>query len=42
VNRNHLAEDVTIVDNAAGILGGIKLWANDHIGVNDAPQWPPD
>jgi polyphosphate glucokinase len=37
VSRHHLADDVTIVDNTAGILGGIKLWGNDHIGVNDAP-----
>jgi polyphosphate glucokinase len=38
VNRSHLADDVTIVDNTAGILGGIKLWGTDHIGVNDAPE----
>jgi hypothetical protein len=25
---------VTIVDNNAGILGGIKLWDSDHVGVN--------
>jgi polyphosphate glucokinase len=37
VSRHHLADDVTIVDNTAGILGGIKLWGTDHIGVNDAP-----
>jgi hypothetical protein len=28
---------VTIVDNTAGILGGIKLWESDHIGVNEPP-----
>jgi polyphosphate glucokinase len=37
VDRDHLDEDVTIVDNTAGILGGIKLWASDHLGVNEAP-----
>ncbi len=26
-------ERVTVVDNSAGILGGIKLWENEHIGV---------
>jgi polyphosphate glucokinase len=34
VNRDTLDGDVTIVDNTAGILGGIKLWESDHIGVN--------
>jgi polyphosphate glucokinase len=34
--RHHLDEDVTIVDNTAGILGGVKLWTVDHIGVNEA------
>jgi len=34
VSRHHLHDDVTIVDNNAGILGGIKLWDSDHIGVN--------
>lgn len=28
-----LAEKVTIVDNTAGILGGIKLWEGKHMGV---------
>ncbi|MHB8439251.1 MAG: ROK family protein [Acidimicrobiales bacterium] len=28
-----LPPDVTIVDNNAGILGGIKLWEASHIGV---------
>jgi polyphosphate glucokinase len=32
--RDELDDDVTIVDNTAGILGGIKLWETDHIGVN--------
>jgi polyphosphate glucokinase len=36
VNRDSLDDDVTIVDNTAGILGGIKLWENDHVGVNKA------
>jgi polyphosphate glucokinase len=36
VSRDNLDEDVTIVDNTAGILGGIKLWENDHVGVNKA------
>jgi polyphosphate glucokinase len=34
VVRDELDDDVTIVDNTAGILGGIKLWEADHIGVN--------
>jgi polyphosphate glucokinase len=34
VIRDNLDDDVTIVDNTAGILGGIKLWEVDHIGVN--------
>lgn len=28
-----LGADVTIVDNSAGILGGIKLWEGRHLGV---------
>jgi polyphosphate glucokinase len=36
VARHNLADDVTIVDNTAGILGGIKLWEADHLGVNQA------
>jgi polyphosphate glucokinase len=28
-----VAERVTIVDNSAGILGGIKLWEGHHLGV---------
>ncbi len=37
VSRHNLDDDVTIVDNTAGILGGIKLWESDsgHIGVNE-------
>ncbi len=35
ISRHHLADDVTIVDNTAGILGGIKLWEVDHLAVND-------
>ncbi len=34
VTRHHLDADVTIVDNSAGILGGIKLWSQDHLTVN--------
>lgn len=34
VNRGQLPEDVTIVDNAAGILGGIKLWESSHRVLN--------
>ena len=34
VSRQNLEADVTIIDNTAGILGGIKLWGVDHIGVN--------
>jgi len=29
-----LPDDVTIVSNSAGILGGIDLWEPDHIGVH--------
>ena len=28
-----IAPDVTIVDNTAGLLGGIKLWDDGHIGL---------
>ena len=34
VTRHNLDADVTIIDNTAGILGGIKLWGVEHIGVN--------
>ena len=36
VNREHLDHDVTIVDNTAGIIGGVKLWTVDHIAVGEA------
>jgi polyphosphate glucokinase len=36
VARHNLADDVTIVDNTAGILGGIKLWESEHLAVNDS------
>ena len=29
----HLADKTTVVDNTAGILGGIKLWETGHLGV---------
>lgn len=38
VSRQNLEADVTIIDNTAGILGGIKLWGADHIGVNRVAQ----
>jgi polyphosphate glucokinase len=34
VRRDGLGDDVTIIDNSAGILGGIKLWGAEHVGVN--------
>ncbi len=36
--RDDLGDDVTIVDNSAGILGGIKLWETDHVGVNETDK----
>ena len=36
VNRRDLGdvlERITVVDNSAGILGGIKLWDDHHVGV---------
>jgi polyphosphate glucokinase len=30
VLRRHLPDDVTVVDNTAGILGGIRLWVPKH------------
>ena len=36
VNRRDLGdvlERITVVANTAGILGGIKLWDEDHVGV---------
>ena len=35
VVRHDLPDDVTIVDNTAGILGGIKLWRSEHVAVNE-------
>ncbi len=34
VLRPQLPEDVTVVDNSAGILGGIRLWEPTHLTVN--------
>ena len=34
VDPSLLPDDVTIVSNTAGILGGIKLWDDDHIAVH--------
>ncbi len=39
-DRHQLGDDVTVVDNSAGILGGIKLWESDHIGINDVDEEP--
>ena len=36
INRRDLGavlERITVVDNSAGILGGIKLWEDQHIAV---------
>jgi polyphosphate glucokinase len=33
LDTSRLADDITIVDNTAGILGGIKLWDGSHIGL---------
>jgi polyphosphate glucokinase len=36
VNRRHLGdvlERITVVDNKAGILGGIRLWEGHHVGI---------
>jgi polyphosphate glucokinase len=30
-------DDVSLVDNSAGILGGIRLWDEAHIGVDSGP-----
>jgi len=35
VLRHHLPDDVTVVDNTAGILGGIRLWEPTHLAVNE-------
>jgi polyphosphate glucokinase len=37
VNRQHLDDDITLVDNTAGIVGSVKLWSADHVAVNEAP-----
>jgi polyphosphate glucokinase len=37
INRRDLGEvleRITVVDNTAGILGGIKLWDGEHIGLD--------
>jgi len=36
VARDHLADDVTVVDNSAGILGGIRLWVPLRPGSDDS------
>jgi polyphosphate glucokinase len=39
VDRDELGEmleRITVVDNTAGILGGIKLWEGDHVGVSSS------
>ena len=33
-----LPDDVSVVPNSAGILGGIALWENDHIGLGAKPE----
>jgi polyphosphate glucokinase len=33
LDRARLPDDVKIVDNTAGILGGIKLWDGTHVGL---------
>jgi polyphosphate glucokinase len=38
VLRHHLPDDVTVVDNSAGILGGIRLWVPLRGGTPDAPS----
>jgi len=32
--RDELDDDVTIVDNSAGILGGVKLWESNHLAID--------
>ena len=34
VLRQNLPDDVTVIDNTAGILGGIRLWEPPHVAVN--------
>jgi polyphosphate glucokinase len=41
INRRDLGdvlERITVVDNSAGILGGIKLWEGKHVGIEGGPQ----
>ncbi len=41
VNRRDLGdvlERITVVPNTAGILGGIKLWEDDHVGVQSPDE----
>jgi hypothetical protein len=36
VKRDELGdvlERTTVVDNSAGILGGVRLWEGDHLGL---------
>ena len=33
LDASKLPHDVTMVDNTAGILGGIKLWDGTHMGL---------
>ena len=33
LDPSHLGDQVTVVDNGAGILGGISLWAPGHLGL---------
>ena len=40
VLRNHLPDDVTVVDNTAGILGGIRLWVPLHGGDTPPADGP--
>jgi polyphosphate glucokinase len=37
VLRHHLPDDVTVVDNTAGILGGIRLWVPVHVPAGGVP-----
>lgn len=30
-----IAPDVSLVDNTAGLLGGIKLWTGEHLGLSE-------
>ena len=33
--EGEIAPDVSLVDNTAGLLGGIKLWTGDHLGLSE-------